>query len=66
MPRITKDMIDFVINWSKVATHHTIVSIDHNGKSRNIWIAIKDVEGKDREEVESILQKKAIRAFEEK
>ena len=66
IPKITQDMIDFVINWSEIASSHTIVATSHNGKSRNIWVDVKDVYGKGREEVESILQEKAVSAFEEK
>ncbi len=65
-PKITQDMISFVINWSKLCSEYTIVRITHEGKSRNLWIDIKDVNGKDRKQVEGVLQKKANRAFKEK
>lgn len=66
MPSITKEMIDFVINWAKVSTHYTIVRIEHDGKSRNIWVDVGDIDGKSREEVKDILQSKANKAFEAK
>ncbi len=66
IPKITQDMISFVTNWSKLCSEYTIVRITHEGKSRNLWIDIKDVNGKDRNQVADMLQKKANRAFEEK